>query len=76
MSYNSKHWNWVEGFCYKHRGFKLPCKWCVATNDPDLVYDELKSGSDAVAEAPALPDDSTIPPWIKDEYRHEHQAWI
>ena len=71
MSYHSKHWSWAGNFCYKHRGFKLPCKWCIATNDPDLVCDGQAPATDAV------PADRLAPPsWLKPEYYHEEQAWI
>lgn len=76
MSYHSKHWSWAGNFCYKHRGFKLPCKWCVALNDPDLVCDEFCPVTDAVIEELALSDEATPPPWLKPEYHHEAQAWI
>lgn len=40
MGYHSRHWDWSNDFCHKHSGFKLPCKWCIASNDPELIIDE------------------------------------
>ncbi len=73
---NSQYWNWTQDFCYKHRGFKLPCKWCLALNDPDLIYDQPVPVADAIIEDLALSDEATPPSWLKPEYYHEYQAWI
>lgn len=73
MSYNSKHWNWSLDFCYKHRGFKLPCKWCIATNDHDLVCDKSSSVADVIIEKST--NDSGK--WgLKPDHYDEFQAWI
>lgn len=56
--YHSRHWNWSTDFCHKHSGFRLPCKWCIATNDPDLIVERAT----AINRDPVTP--STLAPAI------------
>lgn len=67
MKYNSKHWSWIGDFCYKHHGFKLPCKWCIATSDPDLTFD-----------APTeVPEPEPVQDWgLHPGYDDEYEVWL
>lgn len=76
MGYQSKHWSWVDDFCHKHAGFRLPCKWCIATNDVDLVYDGPFPAEDVVVKDVVSPEGIKLTSWIKPDHYDEEQAWI